>query len=301
MTDEEIELLAYKAMQREDFRLAEQLFASLENENSGYALTSLGWMHENGYLGTSDKKRARTYFERAMATGDVDAHFQLALLQSNQGEFLEARATIARGMAFDDKECAEKLENLNSIVSDHLSRVYIENKKYKDAFSILKLKRPPESEYALLALGWLYHTGAAGIRDTDLARSYYKQAAELGSIEVHFQTGMLELNEKNIEAARTAFGEGAQLGHLPSVSKLGEMMIEGQGGAIEIEQGTKLLVSCATKGHILSKKILLDFDIRHASGVLRKMIKKMKYASILFDLIGQILKGSEPSNYYEFR
>lgn len=301
MTDDEIELLAYEAMQREDFGLAERLFTSLENKESDYALTSLGWMHENGYLGVPNKKLARTYFERAMSIGSANAYYERALILANEGKFLESRETIDKGMAIENNNIYQEFINLKSIVSDHLAIKEVGRKNYKEAFLILQSQSPPESVYTLSTLGWLYHTGLAGIRDKDLARLYYRRAGELGSIDIHFQIGMIELSENNNEAARTAFHEGAELEHLPSISKLAEMMIEGQGGSIEIEQGIKLLTTCAEKGHILSKIRLLRIEINGTRRALDRIIKRLKYVIILFYLIKEIIKNSQPSNYYEFR
>lgn len=301
MTDDEIEHLGYEAMQRENFALAERLFESLEDGESDYALTCLGWMHENGYLGATNKKLARTYFERAMAIGSANAHLQMALLLMNENRLTESVETIDRGIAIDNSDFVNELRNLKSIILDHLARQNIERKQYKTAMIILQSQIPPESEYTLATLGWLHHTGMAGVKNNNLSRTYYQRAGELGSIDANFQIGMVELSENNNEAARAAFQEGAQLQHLPSMSKLASMMIEGQGGLLDLEQGVVLLTHCSEKGHILSKMRLLKINIDEERNIFIRLIRRLKYIPILFKLIREVILGSKPSNYYEFR
>jgi TPR repeat protein len=301
MTDGEIEHLAYEAMQREDFVQAERLLKSLKNGESDYALTSLGWMHENGYLGARSNKIARTYFERAMAIGSANAHLQMALLLANENKLRESCEVIDKGMKIDNNEYINDLINLKSIILDNIVLQEMKRKNYQKAFIALKSQMPPESEYTLSTFGWLYQTGAAGTKDKTLARWYYQRAGNLGSIETHFQIGMIELGQNNSEAARTAFQEGARLEHLPSTSKLAEMMIEGQGGPVEMEQGMKLLMYCAERGHILSKIRLLRIDMNGTHNVFVRAFKRSKYLVILIELVREIARGSRPSNYYEFR
>ena len=301
MTDDEIEHLAYEAMQREDFDLAEGLFKSLENEESDYALISLGWMHENGHLGARNNKLARTYFERALAMGNRNAHLKMALILANENKLRESLEIIDKGMKIDNNEDVNDLTNLKSIVLDKIAFKEMERKNYKEAFDILQSQIQPESEYTLATLGWLYNTGVAGIKDNNLARLYCRRASELGSIDAHFQIGMIELSQNNNEAARTVFQEGARLEHLPSISKLAEMMIEGKGGPIEVGPGVELLISCAERGHILSKVRLLRIEINEGHNAFIKVFKRLKYLFILVELIREIVRGSQPSNYYEFR
>jgi TPR repeat protein len=301
MTDDEIEDQAYEAMKCEDFALAERLFMSLEDGESDYALTSLGWMHENGCLGATNKKLATTYYERAMALGSENAHLQMALLLANDSRLSESLEVIDKGMKIDNSDLADKLHNFKSIVLDHLARKNIERKEYDKAIKILQSQIPPESEYTLATLGWLYHTGVAGVKNNNLARTYYRRAGELGSIDANFQIGMVELSENNYTAARTAFQEGARLQHLPSTSKLALMMIEGQGGPPDLEEGILLLMRCSEQGHILSKKRLLKIEINEESNLLIRSIITFKYIPILIQLIKEIIRGSKPSNYYEFR
>ena len=301
MTNDEIEYLAYEAMQREDFGLAERLFKSLEIGESDYALISLGWMHQNGYLGTQNSKLARTYFERALVLGSGNAHLQMAIILANENKLRESVEIIDKGMKIDNKECVNDLISLKSIVLDKIVDKKMERKNYKEAFIILQSQIKPQSEYTLSTLGWLYHTGVAGIKDNNLARFYFKGAGELGSIDALFQIGMIELGENNNEAARTVFEEGARLEHLPSISKLAEMMIEGKGGPIEVARGMDLLIYCAERCHFLSKIRLLRIEIYGTPNFFIRLFKRLRYLNILVELISNIVKGSQPSNYYEFR
>lgn len=301
MTDQELEQLAHEALQRKDFALAATLLKSLNNQESEFALAIFGWMYLNGHIGAPNVKLARSYFERGVALGHEEAYYQLALLFIEEKSYeISSEVIILALDTFTDFDRVRYI-NLLSLVSDRIASEHIERREYNVALRILQSQEEPKSEYALVNLGWL-HTlkGADGNKDNKLARYYFERASVVGSVESHFQLGMIELEEGNATLARQELGDGARLGHLPSMSKLAEMLINGEGGAADYESGIAMLKASAVKGHVMSRVRLLKMEIKGTRNPVTKMIKHIKYIGIISGLIQQIGQGNI-SEYYEFR
>lgn len=177
----------------------------------------------------------------------------------------------------------------------------IEKFDYSKALDILRAQDQFESEYTLNALGWLYETGKAGPTDVNLAKAYYSRAVAIGSVESYFRIGMLELAQGNEIAARNAFLEGAIAGHLPAMSKVGEMMCQGSGGPVEADRGIRLLQSASEKGHVLSKIRLKRLEISRTDNFFMKLILRMQLLYIGKKAVLGLRKDINSDTVYEFR
>jgi TPR repeat protein len=136
------------------------------------------------------------------------------------------------------------------------------------------------SEYALLTLGWIYETGATGVADKNLARSYYERAAAQGSAAAYHDLGQLLLGQGNATRARTLFEAGAEQGNIASMAKLGRMFVEGSGGRVDTEAGIAWLKEAAAQGHIFAQRTLLDIEERNAKTISQKLSVKLKIAAL---------------------
>ena len=87
----------------------------------------------------------------------------------------------------------------------------IEAGAYDEAVQLLRPLAERNSEYALLALGWIYETGATGTADKVAARSFYEHATAQGSATAYFYLGRLLLKDGRDLEARETFERGAQL------------------------------------------------------------------------------------------
>jgi TPR repeat protein len=95
--DNRIERLAGQAIEKGSHDKAARLLKPLAERNSEYALLGLGWLYETGALGDVDKKKARSYFERAAANGSASACFDLGRLLLSQHEESQARSAFETG------------------------------------------------------------------------------------------------------------------------------------------------------------------------------------------------------------
>lgn len=301
MTDDRDELLAAEAIDQEDYQGAARLLTPLADRDSVYALTTLGWMHENGHLGAPDRNLARKFYARAMSLGGAEGYLQMGWLLLTENKFAESREMFEKAKEKGSEECDDALDTLSSREAEVLSFEAIERGDYKKALSLLDSQRDRDSEYILLALGWLYQTGKAGVSDKQLSGKFYRRAAAIGCTDAHYRIGMLELEMGQEESARMAFGNGAKLRHFPAMSSLGEMMIEGIGGPIDIEQGMQLLRSAAEQGHVMSKIRLIRIEEKSTRNIIRKLFLKMKLVSIGKDALGEVITDAYSPNIYEFR
>lgn len=99
----------------------------------------------------------------------------------------------------------------------------IEARAYDEAVRLLRPLAERNSEYALLTLGWIYQTGATGIPDKNAARSFYEHAVSQGSATACLYLGWLLSKEGDVNAARTAFERGADLGNSECKSELARL------------------------------------------------------------------------------
>jgi TPR repeat protein len=98
-----------------------------------------------------------------------------------------------------------------SIESDEQLAVRaMEKRAYEEAVGLLRPLAERNSEYALLCLGWICETGAAGASDVEAARAYYEAAASQGSASAHVYLVKLLLRNGQPEEARAAAERLAQ-------------------------------------------------------------------------------------------
>lgn len=152
--------------------------------------------------------------------------------------------------------------------------------EYDKAVSLLIPLAEQGSEYALLALGWVYETGAAGPPDMEAARSHYQRAADNGSPPAYFELGCLLMAVNEEAQARSAFEAGAGLGNVPCMSRLGRMMVEGCGGPADPATGVEWLQTAAASGHLFARRTLLALEMRSANSAFKRFAVSLRIASL---------------------
>lgn len=300
MTDEEIEFQANDAIERQDYGVALQLLEPLARSDSIYASKALGWIYQYGPMGIANFDRSCKNYKKAIKLGDTEAKIDFGMLLISGGRLAEARTVLSSSQNKNDKRFLDALEILNICEKEASAANFIRKKEYKKAFIILDPQRSVDSEYTQLALGWLYETGKGGVTDSDQARSLYERAAEHGGADAYFRIGMLDLAQGSEEAARAAFHVSANLAHFPSMTKLGEMMVEGRGGARDLAAGIELLTAAADKGHIMAKIKIAEIAYNAEKNLIKRIHLKLKVFFIVKDAIKVAIKEPESGKLYEF-
>ncbi|MEO6361340.1 MAG: tetratricopeptide repeat protein, partial [Sphingomicrobium sp.] len=103
---------------------------------------------------------------------------------------------------------------------EQLAARAIEDRAYDQAVRLLRPLAERNSEYALLTLGWIYETGATGVPDKDVARSFYEHAVTQGSATACLYLGWLLLTCGDETEAKAAFECGFQRGNHECKSEL---------------------------------------------------------------------------------
>lgn len=294
MTEQNEERLAAQAMEERAYEKAVRLLRPLADRNSEYALLSLGWIYETGAAGVSDKDAARTFYEQAASQGSATAYLYLGWLLLKSGEELKAQTAFERGAQLNNDECKSELARLGDDVNEKLARKALEEQDYEEAVSLLRSLAESNSKFALLSLGFIYETGVTGAPDKVAARSYYERAASQGSATAYFELGRLLKRQGEEVPARAAFEAGAERGHLPSMSRLGRMMVEGCGGPTDVKAGIEWLERAAAEGHLFAQRTLLGIEERNAKSVREKLSVKWKIA--LLALRGAKDMSKDPSS-----
>jgi TPR repeat protein len=300
MTNEQIEQLANKAVERQDFETARRLLIPLADRGSIFALLTLGWMYQHGSDPLQDKSLARECYHKAIATGSVEGYLHLGWLLGNDGKFAQARAMFNQGKEEGGSGFDDALAKLSRIEAEMSAHVAMENNDFRQAFLSLSPYEAHDSEYTLMNLGWLYHTGAGGVTNENLAYACFTRAAAMGSAKANYLIGLFEIQKGEEEAAQATFLNGSIMEHLPSMSKLGEMMIDGRGGPIDIKKGIQYLTRAAEQGHLASKLKLVRTKVQTAGSMFRKITSSFGYFVLIGDSLYQLSKGELSETLYDF-
>jgi TPR repeat protein len=300
MTETEIQDLAYAATQRQEYDVAISLLTPLAAEDSVFAHETLGWIYANGHASVLDYEQANKHFHRALALGSLDGYLHLGWLRMCDEKFADARYLFEKGQKNGGEGLEDALDVLALKETESLAREAIDNGDYRHAFALLNPYAANDSEYVLMTLGWLYHTGKGGVTDGDLALSFYKRAAAIGRQDSHYYIGTLELSRGHLEAARAAFGEGASQEDWASMSMLGEMMIAGRGGPEQVAEGIRILTSSADQGHIMSREKLLRRELHLTHNPFKKIIIIIKLLSLILTMVKVTLQDVNSPRTTEF-
>lgn len=93
----EIENLASQAIQAENFTEAYRLLKPLAEQDSEYALMTLGWLCESNKSPFFDINLAASFYERATKLGSLEAFNCLGRVLRANGKFIEARKAYTDG------------------------------------------------------------------------------------------------------------------------------------------------------------------------------------------------------------
>ena len=290
MSLENDEYLAGQAMQRRAYDQAVGLLRPLAERNSEYALLALGWIYETGVNGMLDKVAARSFYELAASQGSAPAQLYLGQLLFNNGEEVEARAAFEEGARRGNEDCKSKLARLSDRAEEKSAEQALEKGNFEEAVRLLRRLADRKSRWALLCLGAISERGDAGAPDWESARNLYERSASLGSAAAYFELGRLLRRQGEESKARAAFQAGAEHGSLPSMSRLGKMMVEGCGGPIDVDAGRTWLEKAAQGGQIWAQAELLHIKYRSARSLSEKALVKIRLAKLALKGAREIAK-----------
>ncbi len=300
MTDDEIEECAYQAIERRDYDTARDLLTPLLDRDSASAFNAIGWLYRHGHPDQLNKELARQHFEKAIALGSADACFEMGWLLIEEDRLPEARAILEKGKEKGDADFDGALKAIAAREAEFLAIEAFESKDYRKAFELLAPHQEVDAEYTLTTLGWLHETELGGVSDLDLARSLYLRSAKIGSADAYYRIGWLEQKEGNDEAARAAFALGAAAANFPSMTRLGEMMVQGQGGPIDFDQGMSFLKRAADQGQIVARIELARAGIKAENNQLKRLWFRIKSSEIIIDIIKEFIRDKKSFNLFDF-
>jgi len=278
------ERVAGQAIEAGAFERAVVLLRPLAERQSEYALLTLGWIYETGAAGSIDQVAAQSLYEQAAFQGSDAGYLRLGWLLLSKGEDVPSRAAFEAGARLGNDECRSALARLADNDVERVAAQAIEDKEYEKAVGLLQPLAVRGSEYALLALGWIYDTGSIGAPDRQTAHSYYERAVDQGSVTGHLELGRLLLEQGEEPRARAVFKKGAELGDISCMARLGEMMVEGVGGDIDPAAGYRWLENAAARDHIFARRALLAREARKSRSLISKISVSIKI--ILLSLRG---------------
>ncbi|HEX8193614.1 MAG TPA: hypothetical protein VF552_12025 [Allosphingosinicella sp.] len=197
------------------------------------------------------------------------------------------------GARLGNRECESALRELDELAAEQRADEALRSGQHEIALRELLVLADRGSVYALLALGYMCETGAAGTPDMAAARSYYERAADAGSASACFELGRVLRAEGEETKARVMLQAGAERGDMSCMSRLGQMLMEGRGGPADRVSGRAWLEKAAAQGHVFARRTLLGLEARDASSMFEKLSVKMKILSLARQAAGEMLKDPE--------
>ncbi|HEX3423021.1 MAG TPA: tetratricopeptide repeat protein [Sphingomicrobium sp.] len=288
MSSESDEKRAWQAIEAGAYGEAVRLLRPLAERNSEYALLALGWIYETGVTGTADKEAARSLYEDAVARGSASACLYLGRVLLKDGRLAEARKAFERGAQFNNDEC--KAELSRDWAEEEVAQRALEAGNYKEALRLLRPLADRDSLFALRCLAYIYETGVAGVADMKAARSFYERAASRGRPEDYYELGRFLRVAGEETLARAAYQAGADRGDVPSMAKLGRMMLKGRGGPVDVRTGSDWFEK-AVKERTGAERARLEIEEQKAQSWLAKAFVKAKMARLWFRGMREVAKG----------
>ncbi len=131
-------------------------------------------------------------------------------------------------------------------------------------------------------VGWMLDKGIGINRNTELAKYWFKRAADLGSAQGAFYYSLHLIQHENYEEAFNWITKAASKGDVPSIFRLGHMYVHGRGTKTDLKKGLYYLKIAAKQGNIYAKRELAVLDMQGRRGLLRKIFSPFKFLYILF-------------------
>ncbi|MDN5859464.1 MAG: tetratricopeptide repeat protein [Pseudonocardia sp.] len=192
-------------------------------------------------VGVGDTDTAEAAFRHAMATGDIAAANDLAILLRDRGRPAEAQLVLEQAIAADDPVAPANLVELYLEAGDLRAAVDTAQRYVDEA-------RPD----TLVALGDVRVAQDRGAE----AERLYRQAAQLGAARAHTACGAYLVSIGAIEAAEREFRAAVRAGEPRWALTMGRFLLDTD----RVEEAREYLQAGADSGDVEAAEILGELD-----------------------------------------
>jgi TPR repeat protein len=243
---------AWDLMHAGEYQESARLFKPLAALGSECARNNLGRMHWHGHLGPADRAKAIALWEQAANAGSEWATREL-----------EDKRLWAQ---WEDRHRAWKL---------------MDDGKYAESAQAFEGLAAQGSEYAFDNLGWMYSKGHLGTADLDKAISLWERAESMGSIYAKRCLGWAWKKKGDLHCARAIYLEGAELGSMPCMCRVGAMMVLGEGGAVDHDTGAAWIRRSAGSGKLFAPNPQWRLELGRSPSLVRRLRFFFWHATLL--------------------
>ena len=188
-------------------------------------INSLGEMYYMGRGIPENNTKAKEYFEKALALGNLDSYYYLGQIyyygHSVERDYAKAKEYFEKAKNYSDYYLGEMYYFALGVQKDYtLAKEYFKKRAYSNIDSILML-------------GHIYYYGQCVPVDYVKAKKYYDRALKLGGKDASYYLGCLYYYEKGLGKdfikAKQHFEDGAKLKCPDAMYMLGQMYYFGDG------------------------------------------------------------------------
>jgi TPR repeat protein len=131
-----------------------------------------------------------------------------------------------------------------------------------DAVPQLSYLADSGSPMGMIFLGHAYQAGTGVPKDPSVAESWYRRAADLGSVLGLHELGSLYIEQERYAEAKEAFRFASAAGYAPATYHLGRMYRLGLGVEKDIRKTKTLWEDASANGHVFAERHLATLFIQ---------------------------------------
>ncbi len=252
---------------------------------------------ERGLRGTPDLEKAIAAYEKAAVPGNWEAQYHLGRALLKKGERDRARQVLSEGAAGLHLGCHRELLYLDECSAWEA----LEAKRYIEAARLFESLVARGSTYALICLGWMYNRGHLGAPDPKKAIALWEQAARAGSVEAQHRIARAVLRRGDRARALALFLECAERDYKPSIYWAGRVLVRGQAGPADRDQGLALLERAAGRGHALARLEILLLAFKEAPTFFERLRAGIGFVKGGYEHVCRAAREPDPQYSDDFR
>jgi TPR repeat protein len=213
---------AHEAYNKQDFTTALELYTKLAEQDNADAMTSLGYMYQNGQGCEIDEQKALAFYEKGAELKQPYALFNLAIIYMN---------------------------GLCNVVTDQF-------KAHNLHMQAAEREVPP----AMYEVGLMLERGLGCLQNYSEAAFWYEEAAKRGHAESFNNLGVLYKDGHGVNQDRDrcflCFSRAADADLAEGLYNLGQLYDHGYGCEMDHDKALDLCRKAAYKGHAKAKEII---------------------------------------------
>ena len=236
-----------------------------------YATSNLGMCYEYGNGVAKDLDMAKKYYKEAADKGNKYAKEQYERLSKSSSS---TSSTTTNSTTMSKSSVDELVKQADKLY---------DAAKYSEAVPKYRQAADAGSSWAQFRIGWMANNAEGMVKDTKMARKYYRMSAEQGYRYAQYNLAIIYDADKNYEESYKWYRKAAEQDHDSAMYWLGVALQEGKGCVKDEKEAHSWFMKLAAKN---DKRALaaVGNDYYYGRGVAVDLPKSVEYYRKAADL-----------------